>query len=129
MMKLFPVIATVSLLSLAGCSAIEHGFYQEIEVTSSPSNAYCQISREKDGVLGVVVTPGTRYIATGADPITVTCHRDGYVSGQTVAPSSNRDLNAANILTLGSSLISDVRGAGYYYPDHVFVGLDEKSEE
>ena len=109
--------------SVGGCASIVTGTTQQLAVTSSPSGARCDLTRE-GASLGSVETPNTIEVSKSAYSIAVNCAGQG-LRGQAIVQS---ELQAA---TFGNALVGGVVGVGvdmatgaaHKYPANVNVIL------
>ena len=78
-MKLFPpVLAVAAIFALGGCASLLQGTHEKLTLRTSPGGALCNVYRDGEGLLKVVVTPGAAYIRRDLNPVTVVCRKDGY---------------------------------------------------
>ena len=82
-MKILPSILVVSAaVALSGCASLFKGTHEKLTVRTTPSGALCQVSREAEGVLDVIVTPGATYLRRDRDPVMIVCEKDGHTSAR-----------------------------------------------
>lgn len=102
-MKAIPFAAVAAAaLALASCTTLKNGTHQAVIFTSSPSGAFCEISRESSGMLRTVVTPQRAYIRRSSEPLTVTCKASGH---QTASVTVGSDKDNHIVGNLGFKLI------------------------
>lgn len=123
---LFSVTAAAALAA-SGCSSIQHGTYEKIEIVSEPAGAWCKIYREGDGFLKSITTPGERYIKRSTSPLQIVCSKDGYKTMTvTHAPEFHND-NIGNVSTIGLGQLFDSANAGNYeQPERFEITLERE---
>ena len=78
-MKVFPSILVVgAAFALGGCASLFKGTHEKLTVRTDPPGALCEVSREAEGLLKVIVTPGSVYLRRDRDAVTVLCEKDGH---------------------------------------------------
>jgi len=89
---------------MSACSTITTGTTQSIIVTSEPSGAVCQVTRDGQ-LIGVVnPTPGSLTLSKSSKDLVINCSRPGYQAGVNIVKA---DFQAA---TLGNILLGGVVG-------------------
>ena len=82
-------ILAISLVGLLGaCASIVEGTDQSITVSSDPTEALCELTRDGKLVGVVNPTPGTVLVDKSKDDITVECSKEDYQNGVGVLSSS-----------------------------------------
>ena len=91
-MKIFPpALAVSAIFALSGCASLLQGTHEKLTIRTSPAGALCNVSREDEGLLKVILTPGAAYVRRDSDPVTIVCKKDGY-HDSTVQLIPNRDI-------------------------------------
>lgn len=86
-----PMLAVSAIFALSGCASLFQGTHEKLTVRTSPAGALCNVYREDEGLLKVILTPGAAYIRRDRDPVTVVCKKDGYVESS-IRLTPNRDI-------------------------------------
>ena len=95
-MKLFPSLLAVSaIFALSGCASLLQGTHEKLTLRTTPDGALCNVYRDGEGLLKVIVTPGAAYLRRDSDPVTVVCKKDGYQEGTAVLVPSKDILGSA----------------------------------
>src|SRR3954453_23097344 len=92
----FVVLYAIALTG--GCATITTGTTQTVEIRSQPDGAECALTRQGMPI-GKVTTPGNISVKRGAQPISVTCAKEGY---EEVRGMMNPQFNSA---TYGNILL------------------------
>ncbi len=113
-------------LSLTGCSSIISGTSQEIQVTTEPQGALCEVYRDGASLGAVNPTPGTVKVGKSRRDIAFECKKAGYQDQTAYAGASFDPVTLGNILLGGIIGLGVDFGTGAYtqYPDAVFVQLE-----
>lgn len=82
-MKILPSILAVSAaFALSGCASLFKGTHEKLTVRTTPEGALCEVSREAEGLLDVIVTPGSTYLRRDKDPVMIVCEKDGHTTSR-----------------------------------------------
>ena len=85
-----PFLAVFALFALGGCASLFKGTHEKLTVRTTPAGAICNVYREQEGLLKVIVTPGAAYIRRDKDPLTIVCNKEGYEeTSATLAPDQD----------------------------------------
>ena len=121
------IIATTLLLTLSGCASMFTGTTSNINVTSTPAGADCDIIGHG------VHTPGNIVLSKSHSDVTVNCQKEGYEPASSPVPSTFNTTSLVNILTGYGLVIGFIidfsTGAAWEYVDHVNVNLIEKPKK
>lgn len=117
-------IAVTALALLSGCASIASGTTQEIAVTSSPTGATCDVSRQ-GMTLQQITTPASPMIKKSKYDLSIQCSKSGYQNAAVIDPSGVEPWVFGNILFGGLiGLIIDVSdGAQNHYDTTMNVNL------
>lgn len=114
-------------VNLSGCAAMFTGTTSNINVTSTPSGADCDLTGHG------VHTPGNVVLPKSSSDVTVNCQKEGYEVGSSKIASSFNTTSLVNILTgyglVIGFIVDFATGAAWEYADHVNVNLIEKPKE
>ena len=120
------IVLTTTILINTGCAAMFTGTTNNINVTSTPSGADCDVSGHG------VHTPGNVVIAKSSNNLSVVCQKEGYETGTSGAESTFNTVSLVNILTgyglVIGFIIDFATGAAWEYPSHVNVNLPAKTK-
>ena len=119
------VIALAGMPFIAGCATIIEGDDQAIDVSSNPTGAACELTRQGERVGVVNPTPGSVFVERSKHDIHVACDKEGYETGQDVLVSGFEGWTVGNIVFGGPiGLVVDASsGAINQYPASVVVTL------
>ena len=126
-MKVLYSIAMMALLT--SCASVISGGRQTVTViTPEVEGASCSLSDSKGRVWYVEDTPGTALVKKGDGPISVICHKDGYVKGTAMLKETIAGANYGN-LALGPAapigyFVDGLSGSGQKYKSSVEVYLE-----
>ena len=91
-MKIFPpVLALSAIFALSGCASLLQGTHEKLTIRTSPAGALCNVYREDEGLLKVILTPGSAYVRRDSDPVTIVCKKDGFQESK-VELTPSRDI-------------------------------------
>ena len=132
MKKLGFVVALAAFLP--GCSTMLNGTHQGVNISSNPPDAYCELSRQSEGMLNAVNTPERVYIPRDSESLIITCERKGYKKSVFVIPSIPRDdIHADSIAATGGVmwgagvLLADIANhSSYALPTDITVDLEKE---
>lgn len=115
------VLTSFILLFNTGCASMFTGTSSNINITSTPSGADCDLAGHG------VHTPGNILIPKSSSNLTVNCQKQGYEAGSTPVQSTFNSTTLLNILTVYFLVIGTVvdfaTGAAWEYPSNVNVNL------
>ena len=73
-------LAVAALALSGGCATVMRGITQDVQVSTDPSGAACELKAEDGKVLDAVPsTPGYVRVRKGLDAYTVACRKEGYL--------------------------------------------------
>ncbi len=111
------------IMALPSCASIIEGRTQELEVSSTPSGAQCQLIQGNE-TIGQLTTPGTITVEKSSDDIVIECRKAGYRKASVVNNSKASGWTYANVVTLGLGYgVDSFSGAANSYQDRVHVSL------
>jgi len=114
-------------INLSGCAAMFSGTTSNINVTSTPTGADCDITGHG------VHTPGNVVLPKSVNDLIVNCQKEGFEPGTSSVPSTFNATTLVNILTGYGLVIGFIvdfsTGAAWKYVDHVNVNLIEKPKK
>ncbi len=116
--------AGVAILS-GGCATVATGATQSVEITSDPSGAECLLTRPNEQ-LGKVTTPGSIKVSRSAQPIKVTCSKQGYQSSSVFMSARHELASSLGNFVSGRSigaLIDQQSGADSRYASSTMLWL------
>ena len=125
--KIISVILVLSISTInTGCASMFTGTTSNINVTSTPTGADCDVTGHG------VHTPGNVVLEKSSSDLTVTCQKEGYEDGSSRIISSFNTTSLVNILTgygmvLGF-IIDFSTGAAWEYNNQVNVNLIKKAK-
>lgn len=117
------LLAVGALLTLANCATVTTGSSQDINVSTEPPGARCELSRE-GGLVGVAnPTPATVKVDKSTKAITVTCRREGFDDEVAVLTSDFQAMTLGNVLLGGLIGVAIDAGSGAMnrYPDSTTI--------
>ena len=123
--KIISLVLAVSVVMLTtGCASMFSGTTSNVNVTSTPTGADCN-------VLGHGVhTPGNLVLEKTHSDLTINCQKEGYADGSAKIISSFNTTSLVNILTLYGMVIGFIvdfsTGAAWEYTNQVNVNLVKK---
>lgn len=125
MKKLATISIIASMTALSGCATIVNGRYQQVSVQTQPPGARCILTNDK-GQWVVNSTPAMLNIHRSMSDLQVTCEKPGYQTAMITAPSGVKPMILGNAVFGGviGAGIDTVNGAGFHYPNNIFVNLD-----
>lgn len=125
-------ISIILLLNLTACATIFSGSNQTINVKavdSKTNEALTEVActvREGNGVVHIVNSnPGTVSVSRGTGALDISCKRNGYTQGQTMAGDSFNAVTLVNILFWPGFLVDAVTGSYKKYPSHFVITMNE----
>jgi len=115
------VVATCIVALTTGCATITSGTSQTIAITTIPSGADCQFTRDGKLVGRINPTPGVMPISKASGNIGVSCVRDGYEATVGSVSSEFQTATFGNILLGGfiGVAVDAASGAMNKYPEQV----------
>jgi hypothetical protein len=122
--NLAAVAAVVCASGLAGCATIIQGTTESVSVTTTPEQG-AQCSLKNSEGTWFVTTPGSATVHKTKNDMTVSCKKDGYPGGETLAASHFGGTTAGNVIAGGviGIGIDAASGANYYYDSPITVDL------
>ncbi|PJK28922.1 hypothetical protein [Minwuia thermotolerans] len=116
----------IGILLLTGaCASIVEGSSQTVTVTTDPSGAICELTRDGE-VVGVVnPTPGSLVLGKSKDNVSVICEKEGYQNAAGSLPSEFKGMTFGNIIFGGIIGVAVDAGTGAMneYPSQVVVRM------
>jgi len=124
--KLINAVVLAGTMSLTACASIFTGTSQEINVTTDPSGAACQVQRKNEVIGFIDSTPGAVTVDKSMSDITIVCAKQGYANMGSTADSSFQPVTLANIILGGviGIIVDASTGAMGKYPTQVFIKLN-----
>ncbi|MEY3786920.1 MAG: hypothetical protein RLZ75_1127 [Pseudomonadota bacterium] len=114
-------------INLSGCAAMFSGTTSNINVTSTPTGADCDVTGHG------VHTPGNVVLSKSHSDLVVNCQKEGFEPGSSPVASTFNATTLVNILTGYGLVIGFIvdfsTGAAWKYVDHVNVNLIEKPKK
>jgi hypothetical protein len=112
---------SVAVLSLSGCASMFTGTTSNVNVTSTPSGADCDIAGRG------VHTPGNVSLPKSSNDLAANCQKEGYQPASTLVVSSFNPVTLLDTL-LGipgalAYIIDFSSGAAFEYEDHINLNL------
>lgn len=126
MKKLVTLSVIASAIMLSGCATIVNGRYQQVAVQTQPPGARCILTNDK-GQWVVDSTPAMLNIHRSMSDLQVSCEKPGYRTTLQTAPSGVKAMILGNAVFGGiiGAGVDTVNGAGFHYPNTIFVNLDQ----
>ena len=123
--KIISLVLAVSVVMLTtGCASMFSGTTSNVNVTSTPTGADCNVTGH------VVHTPGNIVLEKTHSDLTINCQKEGYVDGSAKIISSFNTTSLVNILTIYGMVIGFIvdfsTGAAWEYANQVNVNLVKK---
>lgn len=123
--KIISFVLIVSVVMLAtGCASMFSGTTSNVNVTSTPTGADCNVTGHG------VHTPGNIVLEKTHSDLTINCQKEGYADGSAKIISSFNTTSLVNILTLYGMIIGFIvdfsTGAAWEYTNQVNVNLVKK---
>jgi len=119
MKKIFITIALCTFIT--GCSTMFTGTTSNVNITSTPSGADCELAGHG------VHTPGNVVIPKSSANLNVNCEKPGYIPSSVPVNSTFNSTTLINILTgyflIIGTIVDFASGAAWEYPSHVNVNL------
>lgn len=111
--------------SLVGCATIMEGTGQSVQVSTSPSGAACQVSREGAHLGDIASTPGSIRVDKSKNDLTVTCSKPGYQMASVTRSPGFQGTTFGNIILGGGvgAIVDASTGANYEYPGQINLDL------
>lgn len=127
-MNRLAVLALVALLP--GCATVLKGTHDTVALDTVPAGANCTVDRVGDRLGEVAATPGTVRLSKSRHDLQITCAREGYQTGQTLAKPRFNGATFFNILLGGipGMAVDIASGANMTYPPEVRMGLAPNPE-
>lgn len=118
-------LLVTSAVLTGGCATIVKGTTQDINVTTDPAGAACELKTAGTPLGSVSPTPGTLQVKKGRGDIEVVCKKAGYVDASGVVSSSLQGWTFGNILLGGviGVVIDAGSGAIREYESEIYVKL------
>jgi len=117
-----------SFLLLTGCATITTGTTQIVTVVTEKdvTGASCELLDQAGGTWRVSSTPGEVKVNKGDGPMTVVCHKEGYVDGSILVDEDVTGAAYGNIILGGviGVAIDAASGAAQRYPDVLNVWME-----
>jgi TonB family protein len=122
--------AAVALLGVAvsGCATIVEGTTQPVSVNSTPEQgAQCTLVNSQG--TWYLTTPGSTTVHKTKTDLQVTCNKQGYQQGQTVAVAHFGAATAGNVIAGGlvGMGVDAASGANYHYDSPITVALGPRT--
>ena len=114
------IAVLIAAAALSGCSAYTKGSFQSLTVSSTPSNAVCEISYAGEGkVFAALATDDTVYnIRRGSKVLSILCSKEGYYDAQAMLSPETDEASYA------SFVIPDLLiGTNFVYPSDIHIIL------
>jgi hypothetical protein len=128
MTKCAALAALLCASGLSGCATIIDGTTQPVSVNTTPQDgAKCALTNSEG--TWYVTTPGSTTVHKTKHDLTVSCTKDGFAGGQTVAQSHFGGATAGNVI-LGGVVglgVDAASGANFYYNSPITVDLGAAS--
>lgn len=122
--KLAAVAAVLCASGLAGCATIVEGTTESVSVATTPEQgAQCTL-KNSEGTW-FVTSPGSTTVHKTKHDLTVSCKKDGFSGGETLAKSHFGGATAGNVIAGGviGLGIDAASGANFYYDSPITVDL------
>jgi hypothetical protein len=122
--KLAAAAAVLCASGLAGCATIIQGTTESVSVSTAPEQG-AQCSLKNSEGTWFVTSPGNATVHKTKNDMTVSCKKDGYPGGETLATSHFGGTTAGNVIAGGviGIGIDAASGANYYYDSPITVDL------
>jgi hypothetical protein len=126
--KIIPIIVMLSVAMLStGCASMFTGTTSNINVTSTPAGADCNVTGHG------VHTPGNVMLGKSHSDLTINCQKEGYEDGSSTIISSFNPTSLVNILTVYGVVIGFIvdfsTGAAWQYANQVNINLIKKANK
>lgn len=126
--QIISAILSISLISLTtGCASMFTGTTSNINVTSTPPGADCNVTGHG------VHTPGNLVLEKSHSDLTINCQKDGYDDASSAIISSFNTTSLVNILTVYGMVIGFIvdfsTGAAWEYSNQVNINLVKKNNQ
>jgi len=122
--KLAAVAAVLCASGLAGCATIVQGTTESVSVATTPEQgAQCTL-KNSEGTW-FVTSPGSTTVHKTKHDLTVSCKKDGFPGGETLAIAHFGGTTAGNVIAGGiiGIGIDAASGANFYYDSPITVDL------
>ena len=124
--KIISVIVALSISTIStGCASMFTGTTSNINVTSTPTGADCDVTGHG------VHTPGNIVLEKSSSDLTITCQKEGFEDGSSKIISSFNTTSLVNILTVYGMVLGFIvdfsTGAAWEYTNQVNVNLIKKA--
>ena len=111
----------VAVLSLSGCASMFTGTTSNVNVTSTPPGADCDIAGRG------VHTPGNVVLPKSSNDVTANCQLQGYQPASTLVTSSFNPVTLLDTCLMLPGVLAYIidfsSGAAFEYQDHVSLNL------
>jgi TonB family protein len=128
-MKIEAFAAVAALgVAVSGCATIVEGTTQAVSVTTTPEQgAQCTLVNSQG--TWYLTTPGSTTVHKTKTDLKVTCNKEGYGLGQTVATARFGATTAGNVIAGGlvGIGIDAASGANYHYDSPIVVTLGPRT--
>jgi hypothetical protein len=126
--KMMLICVVISVIMLTdGCASMFSGTTSNVNVTSTPTGADCNVTGHG------VHTPGNLVLEKTHSDLTINCQKEGYEDGSAKLISSFNTTSLVNILTLYGMVIGFIvdfsTGAAWEYANQVNVNLVKKAHK
>jgi len=122
--KCAALAALLCASGLSGCATIIDGTTQPVSVNTTPQDgAKCTLVNSQG--TWYLTTPGSTTVHKTKNDMTISCTKDGFAGGQTLAKSHFGGATAGNVI-LGGVVgigVDAASGANYYYNSPITVDL------
>jgi hypothetical protein len=113
---------------MTGCATVTTGTGQTVNVITERdvTGANCDLVDQAGGKWHVSSTPGEVEVNKGDGPMTVVCHKEGYLDGSVMVDEDVTGATYGNIL-LGGAIgiaVDAASGAAQHYPDVITVWME-----
>jgi len=126
-MKMYKLAAAAAVLcasGLAGCATIVQGTTESVSVNTVPEEgAQCTLTNSEG--TWYVTSPGSTMVHKTKHDLTVSCKKDGFPGGETLAIAHFGGTTAGNVIAGGiiGIGIDAASGANFYYDSPIMVDL------
>lgn len=122
-------LSMIALLFCSACASILEGTTQEIHISTSPSEAQCNITRNGVNIAHIASTPGAALVERTKHDLFIKCSKDDCEDAEFFAKSGTSGGTFGNII-LGGGIgwaIDSAAGADNEYPEAVNLSLSCES--
>jgi hypothetical protein len=126
MKTLLVLLATGFALLLSGCATITKGTQQTITISTDPTGAVCNLTRDAKPLAVVNPTPGSIPIEKAMGQISILCKKPGYKDAAGALASEFQAWTFGNIILGGliGIAVDAASGAMHEYPAMVTITLE-----